>query len=58
MEKAGAKRERAFNEAIWLYDMNADDMFEHDGYLMVDTSLGLLREHGEVTESKSPEATH
>ncbi|MCY0909259.1 hypothetical protein [Sulfobacillus sp. hq2] len=30
------------NEAVFLYDMNADDLFESQGYLVIDSSLGMI----------------
>lgn len=33
-----------FNYAIWLYDMNADDVFHEERHLIVDSSLGLIEE--------------
>lgn len=41
----------AFNYAIWLYDMNADDVFDHDRHLIVDSSLGLIEEEGDIPAS-------
>ncbi len=30
------------NEAVFLYDMNADDIFADRGYVVIDSSLGLI----------------
>lgn len=40
-----------FNYAIWLYDMNADDVFDHDRHLILDSSLGVIEEDGDDLES-------
>ena len=33
-----------FNESIWLYDMNADEVFDRHKRLIADSSLGLVGE--------------
>lgn len=33
---------RVRNEAVLLYDMNADDLFDSQGYVVIDSSLGLI----------------
>ncbi len=33
-----------FNYAIYLYDMNADEVFDHDRHIIVDSSLGVIEE--------------
>jgi hypothetical protein len=30
------------NESVALYDMNADDLLEQTGHLVVDSSLGII----------------
>lgn len=35
---------RVANEAIGLYDMNVDDVFRAKGYVVIDSSLGLVTE--------------
>lgn len=37
-----------FNYAIWLYDMNMDDIFDHDRHVIIDSSLGVIEEEGDV----------
>ncbi|OLZ09840.1 hypothetical protein [Sulfobacillus thermosulfidooxidans] len=37
-----AKPQRIRNEAVFLYDMNADDIFQENGYVVIDSSLGLV----------------
>ncbi|MDA8206639.1 MAG: hypothetical protein M0Z36_11270 [Thermaerobacter sp.] len=37
-----------FNYAIWLFDMNADDVFDRDRHLIIDSSLGLVEEDGDA----------
>lgn len=45
MEKLNRHSENDnFNYAIWLYEMNADDVFDHDRHLIVDSSLGLIED--------------
>ncbi|PSR28849.1 MAG: hypothetical protein C7B43_09200 [Sulfobacillus benefaciens] len=39
---SGAKFKRVPNEAIFLYDMDADDVFLSLGYVVIDSSLGLV----------------
>lgn len=36
------EHQRPFNYAIYLYDMNADDVFDHDRHIIVDSSLGVM----------------
>lgn len=40
--KPGKRRVR--NEAIGLYDMNADEIFHAKGYVVIDSSLGLVQD--------------
>nr|WP_242848364.1 hypothetical protein [Sulfobacillus thermosulfidooxidans] len=40
-----AKPQRIRNEAVFLYDMNADDIFQSNGYVVIDSSLGLVYPH-------------
>jgi hypothetical protein len=44
----GSESPKVFNYAIWLYDMNADDVFDHHRHLIVDSSLGVIEEAGDV----------
>jgi hypothetical protein len=37
---AGTRRVR--NESVWLYDMYADQLLTHDGYVIIDSSLGVV----------------
>ncbi|NMP23851.1 hypothetical protein [Sulfobacillus harzensis] len=41
---------KPFNYAIYLYDMNADDVFDHDRHIIVDSSLGVIEEEEEHLE--------
>ena len=42
----------AVNEAMRLYEMNADDTFERTGRLVIDSSLGLMDPESEGPPSK------
>lgn len=44
IEQPGRGRTRVRNEAVWLYDMNADQWLDQDGYVIIDSSLGLLHD--------------
>lgn len=48
--EAGSSHEAVFNHAIWLYDMNADDVFEYGRHIIMDSSLGVIEEAGDVPE--------
>lgn len=50
----GSKR-KPFNCAIWLYDMNADLIFDNERHLIVDSSLGLIE--AEASDWESGRAT-
>ncbi len=49
--RAGKEPFKVFNHAIWLYDMNLDDIFEETHHLIVDSSLGVVEEKGDVSPS-------
>jgi len=34
-------RKQPFNESLYLYDMNADELFDQAKVIMIDSSLGL-----------------
>ena len=38
----GGRPKRVRNEAVFLYDMNVDDVFQTLGYIVLDSSLGLI----------------
>ncbi len=38
----GFKSKRVRNEAVFLYEMNADEVFQNMGYIVIDSSLGLI----------------
>ncbi|MBX5467460.1 MAG: hypothetical protein K6U14_08225 [Firmicutes bacterium] len=33
---------RVRNESVWLYDMNADQLLAETGYVVIDSSLGVV----------------
>lgn len=40
--------EKPINEAIWLFDVNLEELFDQHGEIVIDSSLGtndLLQEH-------------
>lgn len=41
---------RVRNEAVFLYDMNVDDIFQSNGYIVIDSSLGLVDPHAKSLE--------
>lgn len=41
---------RVRNEAIGLYDMNADEIFHETGYVVIDSSLGLMKDEPKPVE--------
>ncbi len=53
--KSDKGQERTHNEAICLYDMNADEMLHQTGHVVVDSSLGTIvdplraRRRGQIT---------
>ena len=47
----GESSRKVFNYAIWLYDMNVDDVFQEMSHLLVDSSLGLVEEKGDIPPS-------
>ena len=48
--------ETPFNYAIFLYDMNADEVFDQERHLIVDSSLGLVDEDMPISRSGNREA--
>lgn len=50
--KTHSTKRRVRNEAVSLYDMNADETLHRDGYVVIDSSLGLLP--GPTTDGAKP----
>ena len=44
----GEDLDHRFNYAIFLYDMNADDVFVKTRHLLVDSSLGVVEETDDI----------
>lgn len=42
MEASGKGKRRVRNESVWLYDMYADQLLTDDGYVIIDSSLGVV----------------
>ena len=49
-EQSSKKPEQPFNYAIYLYEMNADTVFEHTQHIIVDSSLGLVDEDSDYPD--------
>ncbi len=39
-------RHRIRNQAVDLYEINADDLLQSEGFVIIDSSLGVMRESG------------
>lgn len=54
-DQVSGTEHRVHNEAIALYDMNADEMLHKTGHVVVDSSLGIIvdplraKKRGELT---------
>lgn len=55
MEATGKGKRRVRNESVWLYDMYADQLLTDDGYVIIDSSLGVVMPPpGELHRPKAP----
>lgn len=48
------RKRKIRNEAMALYEMNADDMFRTTGHVVIDSSLGLVTESAPSHSSADP----
>lgn len=52
-EKKSLDAKRVRNESVSLYDLDADDVLETQGYVVLDSSLGLVK-----PTTKAPSENH
>lgn len=53
METSGKGKRRVRNESVWLYDMYADQLLTDDGYVIIDSSLGVVMPPDELHRPKA-----
>ena len=53
-KKKSPRAQRVRNESVSLYDMGVDDVLETEGFVVLDSSLGLVP----PSRGKTPLATH
>lgn len=49
-ERQGESAKNLFNYAIYLYEMNADEVFDKERHVIVDSSLGLVEDDALPTD--------